>query len=140
MEPREALIGAALALVVLTVGVSMLMLVTRLKEARVKRIHPQAMATSIQMASRLENIQPADNYRNLFEAPVLFYALIAIALAVDHTPPWLVSGAWVFVWLRIAHSFIHCTYNRVFHRLAVFAAGFAVLIGLWITFFLTLPR
>ncbi len=58
MSPRDALIGAVLALVLLTVAVSALMLVTRLKEARAKRIHPQAMATSTQMAARLENTQP----------------------------------------------------------------------------------
>jgi hypothetical protein len=89
MSPRDALIGAVLALVLLTVAVSALMLVTRLKEARAKRIHPQAMATSTQMAARLENTQPADNYRNLFEAPVLFYALVAIALAIGpRLPGW----------------------------------------------------
>jgi hypothetical protein len=98
------------------------------------------MATSTQMAARLENTQPADNYRNLFEAPVLFYALVAIALAIGHTPSWLVTGAWGFVGLRVVHSAIHCTYNRVFHRLPVFAASFVLLVGLWVAFFLTLPR
>jgi hypothetical protein len=56
------------------------MLFTRVKEMRSKRIHPQAASTSTKMAARLENIQPADNFRNLFEVPVLFYALAAIAL------------------------------------------------------------
>ncbi len=140
MSPRDALIGAVLALVLLTVAVSALMLVTRLKEARAKRIHPQAMATSTQMAARLENTQPADNYRNLFEAPVLFYALVAIALAIGHTPSWMVTGAWCFVGLRVVHSAIHCTYNRVFHRLPVFTASFVLLVGLWVAFFLTLPQ
>jgi hypothetical protein len=91
------------------------------------------------MAARLENVQAADNFRNLFEVPVLFYALAAVALATSHVPGWLVSGAWLFVVLRILHSLIHCTYNRVMHRLAVFLISFALLVGLWVAFFLTLP-
>ncbi len=50
------------------------------------------------------------------------------------------TGAWGFVGLRVVHSAIHCTYNRVFHRLPVFAASFVLLVGLWVAFFLTLPR
>jgi hypothetical protein len=128
------LVYACLAMVLLTCGVGVLMLATRVKEMRQKRIHPQATATSVKMNARLENVQPADNFRNLFEVPVLFYALMATALATSHIPAWLVSGAWAFVMLRILHSIIHCTYNKVFHRLAAFAAGFVLVLGLWIAF------
>mgnify|MGYP003388893427 CR=1 FL=1 len=107
---------------------------------RQKRIHPQAASTSIKMAARLENVQAADNFRNLFEVPVLFYALGAVALATHQTPSWLVVGAWAFVALRVVHSFIHCTYNKVMHRLAVFLTSFGLLVALWVSFFfLSLP-
>ena len=43
------------------------------------------------MAARLENVQGADNFRNLFEVPVQFYALAAIALATQQTPGWLIK-------------------------------------------------
>jgi hypothetical protein len=133
------LIAAMLALVLLTFVVAGRMLSCRVREMRHKRIHPQAAATSTQMASRLENVQAADNFRNLFEAPVLFYALIAVALATHQTPAWLVAGAWVYVVLRVVHSVIHCTYNKVMHRLAAFLSSFVWLVGLWVAFFLTLP-
>ena len=133
------LIGALLALVILTFAVGAWMLVTRAKEMRQKRIHPQAASTSVKMAARLENVQAADNFRNLFEVPVLFYALGAVALALKHTPYWLVLGAWGFVALRLVHSVIHCTYNKVMHRLAAFAAGFGLLVALWVSFYLSLP-
>jgi len=133
------LISAALALVILTFIVATRLLYTRVQEMRQKRIHPQAAATSVQMAARLENVQAADNFRNLFEVPVLFYALVAVALAARHTPAWLVIGVWLFVLLRVAHSAIHCTYNKVMHRLAAFLASFALLVGLWVSFFLSLP-
>ena len=132
------LIAALLGLVVLTFLVGARLLYTRVQEMRQKRIHPQAAATSVQMAACLENVQAADNFRNLFEVPVLFYALVAVALATNHTPPWLVVGAWLYVALRVAHSFIHCTFNKVMHRLSVFLASFALLVGLWMAFFLSL--
>lgn len=134
------LIAALLALVLLTAVVGVRMLVVRVSEMRRKRIHPQAAATSFQMASRLEHTQASDNFRNLFEVPVLFYALGALSIATHLTPDWLVIGAWLFVALRVVHSAIQCTYNRVMHRLAAFAVGFTLLIGLWLAFVLALVR
>lgn len=130
--------SACLALVLLTFAVGLRLLYVRTVEMREKRIHPQAAPTSRQMAAKFENVQASDNFRNLFETPVLFYALVAVALATAHTPSWLVWGAWLYVLSRLAHSFIHCTYNTVMHRFAVFGLGFSMLIGLWVAFVITL--
>jgi hypothetical protein len=130
------LIAAQFAMVLLTFVVGARLLFCRVSEMRRKRIHPQSAATSSQMSARLENVQAADNFRNLFEIPVLFYALCASALALHQVPSWLAAGAWLFVALRALHSLIHCTYNKVFHRLAAFVAGFGVLIWLWVSFLL----
>lgn len=134
------IVSACLALVMLTVAVGARLLYCRVREMRRKRIHPQAAATSVQMAARLEDVQAADNFRNLFEVPVLFYALAALAVATAHTPAWLATGAWSYVALRILHSVIHCTYNKVMHRLAAFLTSFGLLVGLWVAFFLSLPQ
>ena len=127
-----------MAMVLLTFAVGVRMLMARTAEMRAKRVHPQATATSLQMAGKLQNVQAADNFRNLFEVPVLFYALVAVALAVGHTPGWLVLGCWVFVALRVAHSVIHCTYNRVMHRFTAYAIGFLLLVLLWAGFIVSL--
>jgi hypothetical protein len=126
------LLLAALALVLLTLLVALRMLLARVREMRTRRIAPHRVATSLQMAAALQDVQAADNFRNLFEVPMLFYALVAIALALRFTPSWLVAGAWGFVALRYLHSLIHCTYNRVMHRFAVYLTGYALLLGLWI--------
>ena len=133
------LVAALVALVLLTFLVGGLVLFKRVQESRQKRIHPQAVSTSVKMAARFENVQASDNFKNLFEVPVLFYALGSVALATHHIPSWLVVGAWVFVILRAVHSAIHCSYNKVVHRLTAFLFSFALLVGLWISFFLTLP-
>ena len=133
------LLLAALAMVVLTFAVGLRMLYSRVQEMREASASAKA-ATSKTMAANLENIQAADNYRNLFETPVLFYALVACAVAAAYAPPWLVIGAWCYFGLRVVHTIIHCTYNNVMHRLAAFAIGFVLLVGLWIAFVLTLPN
>jgi hypothetical protein len=63
----------------------------------------------------------ADNYNHLHEAPTLFYA-VAIVLAIigqGDGPNTIV--AWAYVGLRIAHSIVQATVNRVALRFALFA-------------------
>lgn len=139
MSHPTLLVASCLTLVLLTFAVGLRLLSVRVAEMKEKRVHPQAASNSLQMAARLQNVQAADNFRNLFEVPVLFYALCAMALALSHVPGWLVAGAWLFVALRVAHSLIQCTYNKVMHRFPVFISGFLVVVTLWVAFFLTLP-
>lgn len=127
-------VAAATVLVVMTFVVGLVMLGTRVREMKAKRIHPQAVSTSTKAASRYENVQAADNFRNLFETPVLFYALVAVAVGVGQVPGWFAVGAWVYVASRAAHTVIHCTYNNVIHRLAAFMLGFALLVGMWLAY------
>ncbi|MEO8409646.1 MAG: MAPEG family protein [Propionivibrio sp.] len=139
MSNTSHLVAASLAMVLLVFAVGARLLYVRIQEMRLRRVHPQAIATSRQAATRLENIQAADNFRNLFEVPVLFYTLLAVAIGTNHAPSWLVVGAWSYVALRVVHSVIHCTYNKVTHRFAVFGSSFVLLVGLWVVFFFTLP-
>ncbi|MEX2149310.1 MAG: MAPEG family protein [Steroidobacteraceae bacterium] len=116
-------------------GVTMLVWVKlyadRLTEMRVRRISPQSIATARAAATRLENTNAADNFRNLFEVPVLFYVwCIAIVLTGGSTPGF-VMVAWTYVGLRALHSLIHLTYNRVVHRFLVYVASTLLLSGLW---------
>jgi hypothetical protein len=65
---------------------------------------------------------------------VLFYVLcLALHVTASVTVPQLVL-AWVFVALRVAHSLIHCTYNRVMHRFMVFVLGMLCLLAMWVLF------
>ena len=119
-----------IAQVLLTLVVAVRMYHVRVTELRTKRIRPQTLATSRGAAS-LENVAAADNFRNLFEIPVLFFA-ICPTLYVTHgvTPVQLVL-AWAFVASRISHSFIHITYNRVMHRFRVFVLSMMIVFAMW---------
>jgi hypothetical protein len=131
MTPTVHFVLASFALVLLTFCVGLRLLYVRSMEMREKRVHPQAASTSVQMAAKLQNVQAADNFRNLFETPVLFYALAALAIATNQSSALLVYGAWAYVLLRIVHSYIHCTYNKVMQRFAAFGAGFVLLVVMW---------
>jgi hypothetical protein len=127
----HAILLPAVAMVALTIAVWLRMYMARVAEMKRERIHPQSVATSPQMAARLSDTRAADNFRNLFELPVLFYlALVVLAITGYVTTTALVL-AWLFVALRVLHSAIQCTYNRVYHRFYVYLGGSLVLWALW---------
>jgi hypothetical protein len=72
----------------------------------------------------------ADNYNHLHEAPTLFYA-VAIVLAIIAQGDGLNTQlAWAYVGLRVAHSIVQATFNRVVIRFALFALSSLVLMAL----------
>ena len=103
----------------------------RLGELRSRRIHPQQVATAKQMGETLQNVQSADHFRNLFEVPVLFYALCGFLAITKLTTLLLLACAWGYVVLRAAHAYIHLTSNKVVRRFQVFVASTIVLYVMW---------
>jgi hypothetical protein len=103
----------------------------RLAEMRTRRIHPQQVATSRQMAETMQNVQSADHFRNLFEAPVLFYALCGFLAITRLTTLLLLACAWGYVVLRAFHTYIHLTHNKVIRRFQAFVASTIVLYVMW---------
>ena len=103
----------------------------RIGEMKRERIHPQAVALSAQAAARLTDSRAADNFRNLFELPVLFYLALVVAALTAQVRPVVLVLAWGFVALRVLHSWIHCTYNKVMHRFYAYLAGGMALWTLW---------
>jgi hypothetical protein len=59
---------------------------------------------------------PSDNLKNLFEIPVLFYALALYLYVTQQVDALYVGAAWVFVVFRVLHSAVHCTVNVVMLR------------------------
>ena len=107
------------------------MYITRIRELRHRELSPQSLSTSVQASGVLTDVAAADNFRNLFEVPVLFYAVgcaLAIAEAESATQ---VALAWLFVGLRAVHTFIHLTYNRVTHRFAAYVLSSIVVFVMW---------
>ena len=128
---REAALHPAFAMVGLTFAVWLRMYAIRLAEMRRAAIHPQAVASSRQAMERLADTRASDNFRNLFELPVLFYLALVVAMLLGLATDGFLALAWTFVGLRIVHSLIHCTYNEVMHRFLAYVAGSLVLAAMW---------
>jgi len=127
-----SLLWPAIALVGLTFVVWCVMYVLRLRFMARERIAPDELASRTRLAERLAPVSaPANNFQNLLELPVLFYAFVALAMVGGHSGPGFAAAAWAFVGLRAVHSLIHCTYNKVGHRFVVYIAGALVLWGMW---------
>ena len=131
MSPTQHLFAACLAMVALTFVVGLHMFRIRVGEMMARRIHPQSVALSGQRAQRLVDSRASDNFNHLFEVPVLFYLLCAVAIGSGHIPAWLPALACLFVLSRVMPSSIQCTYNRVMHRFAVFLGSFLLLLVMW---------
>jgi hypothetical protein len=69
---------------------------------------------------------------NLLEAPVLVYVVCLLLYVSATASLHAVYLAWAYVALRLVHSAIHLSYNKVLHRFLVFGASYAVLIALWV--------
>jgi hypothetical protein len=78
----------------------------------------------------------AHNYNHLMEQPTVFYA-VALALAIGGQGDGLNAQlAWAYVGLRIIHSLIQATFNKVTLRFAVFALASLALMALCLHAFL----
>lgn len=100
----------------------------RVRDFRAQRLHPQKYAVRTGRAS----LSPAaertsDHYENLFEMPVLFMAAVFAIMLAGESDRLYLFLAWTYVALRVIHSIIHLTYNRVYHRFLVFLSSACVL-------------
>ncbi len=82
--------------------------------------------------------QVSNTYVNLFEMPVLFFVLIALALPLRQTDLVIVLLSWVYVVLRYLHAGIYATSNDLRYRFGTFAASTMVLLAMWVYFALKL--
>jgi len=72
----------------------------------------------------------ADNYNHLHEAPTLFYAVAIVLAIIGAGDGFNTQLAWAYVALRVAHSIVQATNNRVIVRFALFALSSLVLMAL----------
>lgn len=80
------------------------------------------------------------NFMNLFEVPVLFYVLCLAAAVIHGVSGSLVAMAWIYVALRVVHSLIHVTYNKIMHRFSIYALSNFLLLAMWVMIALDLYR
>jgi hypothetical protein len=122
----------AFTMVLLTFSVMIRMVTRRIAYMKANKIQPQSISTSAELSAKIQDSRAADNFRNLFETPILFYAAIFFAQQSQPANKIVLGIAWLYVVLRIVHSIIQCSYNKVMHRFYVFAVSVWVLLAMWI--------
>jgi len=77
------------------------------------------------------NVQwKAHNYNHLHEAPTVFYAIALVLAVIGQGDGLNATLGWVYVGLRVLHSLVQATVNRVMVRFLVFALSSLVLMAL----------
>ena len=126
---------ALVALVALIVIVWFWLFVERMRHIRRNPPTAGSFATGEAALRYFEPVEmPANNFRNLFEMPVLYFAIVPLLMITHQANHVQVALAWVFVILRVVHSFIHIVVRKVQIRAPVYWLGSAVLMAMWIGF------
>ena len=128
----------AVSLMLLTMAVWLFMTFRRVSVSRAKNIDPQSLVTPQQSDAIYDDLTVAASncFKNLFETPVIFYAIcgfIALAGVIDEL---YMNLAWAYLGLRVLQAAVHCTYNKVMHRFLVYLASCLVLWVMVIRFFI----
>ncbi len=126
---QEAIFIPFFGMQLLTLVVWLTLFFRRIPYMSRQRIPPQSAITPEKLNQQLPDhiASPANNLKNLFELPVLFYGLCLYLYTGNHVDQGYLIAAYSFLFLRGVHSFIHCTYNRVMHRFTIYVLSSIVL-------------
>ena len=117
---QTAIFGPVFAMIGLTIVVWTYMYARRIPFIR--SLDPGIALTPEKLAelSPPAVANPSDNLKNLFEIPVIFYALALYLLATGRVDGVYVGAAWTFALFRALHSAVHCTVNVILVRFALY--------------------
>lgn len=131
---HSPILAPALALVIWTLVMLVWMVVVRMPAMKKAGIdvnkvtggHPGALDGKIDEKAQW----PAHNYMHLVEQPTIFYAVVFILALQGAGGGWNEKLAWAYVILRVLHSIVQATFNRVIIRFMLFALSTLALVAL----------
>ena len=131
---QTAIFGPFFATMFLTLVVWVYMYIRRIAFISGNKLSPKDLAVpgALAQLSPPEVSNPSDNFKNLFEIPVLFYAVALYLFVMHQVDAVSVNAAWLFVAFRALHSAVHCTFNLVMLRFYLYL--FSTLAVWFITF------
>ena len=121
--PAQSLLQSILAMGLLSLLMFVWMYATRLPAFSKAKLDPQDAMHPGSYHERIpsEVRRVADNYNHLFEAPTIFYAVTLAIVLLGLADSLHVICAWAFALLRVLHSLVQATVNRVLVRFSLFA-------------------
>jgi len=125
MPTTTQFLTPVLILVAWTLVMWIWMYATRIPAMNKAGIDPQDAAHPGTWVHRIPSAirSVADNYNHLHEQPTIFYALMFFTALTGGGDATALTLAWTYVILRVLHSFIQATFNRVIVRFSIFALG-----------------
>lgn len=128
-------------MMLLTFVVWIFMYIKRFSYIIPNKIPAQDLATPEMLNAALpEKVnRPSNNLKNLFELPVIFYALCLALHFTELLDGTFIYMAWAFVALRALHSAIQCTSNNVLPRFVAYFLSSLVLLAMLMRFIWQLP-
>ncbi|NJD32186.1 MAG: MAPEG family protein [Gammaproteobacteria bacterium] len=129
MPTSTEFLSPVLALVAWTLVMWIWMYATRIPAMKQAGLDPQEAAYPGTWVHRLRPgvRSVADNYNHLHEQPTIFYALMFFAALTGGGDAFAMQLGWAYVALRVVHSLVQATFNRVVVRFSIFALGSIVL-------------
>ncbi len=122
-----------IALISWTLIVWVWMYALRIPAMNAAQIDPDSAKHPGSLDSLPSNVRAvADNYNHLHEQPTIFYALAFYTQLAGAADVLTVQLAWVYVGLRVVHSLVQNTANKVMIRFSVFGLSSLVLIAITI--------
>jgi hypothetical protein len=126
-----SVLAAAMALILWTLVVWVWMYATRLPAISKAKIPPQAARFPGSLDTLPDGVrQVANNYNHLMEQPTLFYATALALAASGRASAGAATLAWAYVGLRVAHSLVQATWNKIEVRFSLFFLSSLALLGL----------
>ena len=120
------------AMVVLTLIVGLIAVRVRFASVRSGDVHPKYFKLMQGFDVSESVIKTTRSFNNMFEVPTLFYVVCTLYVSLGLNG-WLgIILAWLFVFSRCVHAYIHLTYNHIIHRMYAFWVGILCVLALWI--------
>jgi hypothetical protein len=113
--PQSAIFAPMFLTILLTFVVWVYLYIRRISFLSASNITPKDLTKPGKLAevSPPEVSNPSDNFKNLFEMPVIFYALVLYLFVTNQVDTTYVVAAWIFAVFRALHSAVHCTINII---------------------------
>jgi hypothetical protein len=110
------------------------MYATRIPAMSAAKLDPDSLARD--PSKTLDDLLPASvqwkahNYNHLHEAPTVFYAVAIVLAMIGQGDGLNATIAWGYVGLRVVHSLVQATVNKVMVRFMVFSLSSLALMAL----------
>lgn len=134
ITPHNGILAPIVALVGWTLFMWLWMYATRIPAMRKAGIDTFNLvggsAADLKAAIAAKSQWPADNYNHLHEQPTVFYAIALVLAMIGQGGGVNLTIAWAYVGLRIVHSLVQATFNRVLIRFTLFSLSTLCLIAL----------